>query len=816
MSEVTLIERQLELEKESRVLGQRRYNGEALPWREEEGTTKPESERAPGAHILKTVVGPTAGAIEEFMAAAQSGKAGRRHRAVALLEDVPPLAAAWITCKVLINELANSERRERMQKIATDIGLKIRDHMEFAQFKKDEKTRYKGLLQKLNQSTSERHRQRVLRHTLSQAATQRIPWGSEECFTVGVKLMELAIAATGIGRVVTVAGRRKNESRTIFEGSPEVIEWIEKQHGYCELLTPFRLPMLVKPLPWTTPFDGGYLDRRVAPLTLVKTRNRAYLEDLANVDMPGVYSAVNALQDTPWRINAFVLDVLRQCWARGDQLGGLPPVDDTPLPARPEEIEHDKEARKTWSKEAAQVHAYNASLASRRKNVEQKLYVAQQFAAEDRFYFPYQLDFRGRAYPACGTGTVNPQGDDVGKALLEFAEGVPLGESGGYWLAVHIANLFGVDKCSFDERVAWVQENSQAIMDSGINPLDGGRFWCEADDPWCALSACREWAGFMITGDDYVSRLPIAMDGSCNGLQHFSACLRDREGGEHTNLVPAEKPSDIYMEVARRLEEKLASMNEPMALMWRGNVSRKIAKQPVMTLPYGSTVFGMRDMILGRLKDARLEDGKEIVPKDDEFAAAMFLAPLMFETIREVVTAAQRAMDWLQSCAKVVSKVNLPVRWTMPMGLPVVQEYRKAEGREKEVFFGGRRFRVKLATDTTKINAQKNASSISPNYVHSLDSAHMMATVNGCMVEGISSFAMVHDSYGCHAAYVGELSAILRYEFVSLYSGGCVLQRFREELCEQLPEHMHDDLPPVPDMGSLDLASVLESDFFFA
>lgn len=60
---------------------------------------------------------------------------------------------------------------------------------------------------------------------------------------------------------------------------------------------------------------------------------------------------------------------------------------------------------------------------------------------------------------------------------------------------------------------------------------------------------------FLYFADDpttFISHLPIYQDGSCNGLQHYAALGRDQEGGKEVNLVPAEKPSDVYSSVAMR------------------------------------------------------------------------------------------------------------------------------------------------------------------------------------------------------------------------------------------------------------------------
>ena len=41
-------------------------------------------------------------------------------------------------------------------------------------------------------------------------------------------------------------------------------------------------------------------------------------------------------------------------------------------------------------------------------------------------------------------------------------------------------------------------------------------------------------------------RLPVHQDGSCNGLQHYAALGRDEAGGEQVNLMPRERPGDVY------------------------------------------------------------------------------------------------------------------------------------------------------------------------------------------------------------------------------------------------------------------------------
>lgn len=48
-------------------------------------------------------------------------------------------------------------------------------------------------------------------------------------------------------------------------------------------------------------------------------------------------------------------------------------------------------------------------------------------------------------------------GADISRGILEFAEGEKLGASGLYWLKVHLANVMGKDKVSFEDRIKFVE-----------------------------------------------------------------------------------------------------------------------------------------------------------------------------------------------------------------------------------------------------------------------------------------------------------------------------------------------------------------------
>lgn len=74
-------------------------------------------------------------------------------------------------------------------------------------------------------------------------------------------------------------------------------------------------------------------------------------------------------------------------------------------------------------------------------------------------------------------------------------------------------------------------------------------WWSESEEPWQTLACCKEILAAMQHPegpDKFVCYYPVHQDGSCNGLQHYAALGRDEAGAFSVNVMPAEKPQDVY------------------------------------------------------------------------------------------------------------------------------------------------------------------------------------------------------------------------------------------------------------------------------
>ena len=70
-------------------------------------------------------------------------------------------------------------------------------------------------------------------------------------------------------------------------------------------------------------------------------------------------------------------------------------------------------------------------------------------------------------------------------------------------------------------------------------------------------------------------------------------------------------------------------------------------------------------------------------------------------------------------------------------------------------------------TDKFVLNPDDYASGIAPNYVHSMDAAHLALTVSA--FEG--AFGAVHDSFATHGNAIIKLGEVIRTQFAEMYDG---------------------------------------------
>lgn len=570
----------------------------------------------------------------------------------------------------------------------------------------------------------------------------------------------------------------------------EVASHLASQHSNLECLTPMRLPMVVVPAEWDAEGKhGGFVYH---PLDLFKPVNRGDKPPTLG-NAPQVLDAVNRLQKTQYAINHKVYDVMLELWERGGGHVGLPRKDPIDVERMYPRLPSSSEEIKARIALRAQANKDNALEVGARMEMLWRLRATKIMSKYPAFYHVWQMDWRGRLYTA--SCVLSPLSCDVDRGLLTFSRAMKQTQVGTRWLQIHAANCWandGLDKEDYDTRVRWAIDNASKIRSVADDPITN-RWWEESENPWQFLACC-----FELCRTDGLTQLAVSIDGTCNGLQHYSAIGCDAIGGRATNLIALPRPASIYKDVAKEVNRLIEVAGETIPLP---KITHKIVKRGVMTLPYGLTTIGMRDQLIadGWMKDM-----------PDPYASATYLRDLMLQAISAVVVKAVANMDWLKIVAKEHNEAGIPFEWDTDTGLHITQDYVVPDEVEIRLLGLGKSLFLRPPKKQRKLYKMKQMNGICPNVIHSYDAAHLIKTWNAAWSHGIEDFQPVHDSYGAHAPMIPTLAADAREQFFKQYKEN-PFERIRTDSERRLGIK----LPSPPARGTLDLAGVLDSPYFF-
>lgn len=528
--------------------------------------------------------------------------------------------------------------------------------------------------------------------------------------------------------------------------------------------------------------------------------------------------SMNVLQQTPWKINTQIRDIL--------------------LRNREKIIDQHKHLPKKYKS----------------KIIEFDLTMARSALIEDNTFYQYtEADYRGRLYYT--TPFLNFQSNDIARGQMLFANGKLMTEEGLRRLKIHIASCYNqtyhrdelpdwvtadylsyledeglddisVDKMTLVDREAWTDNNINMLMSIAAEE----RIELAAEKPITLLACVLEIYNAINSGGEYYTYLPIPVDGSNNGWQHLCAMSKDKEAGELVGVVPQEIQKDFYVQCAKNLITRLPEWFDERQMPMK-HIRKGIAKRGSMTRAYSA---GASKIAENMYLDCHVEgylDRYNITEED-----CRLLAKHLVKSIDEVCAGPLQTMKFLQKIAEAEIASDYAketqqksIRWTTPSGFPVIYEafidnefkekatiscterkvkpvIRKEDGTEEETDTIRIQHVGKEATDKPKIRSFM--SGISPNFVHSMDAAHMAAVIK----EWGSDFGAVHDSFSVHACDVDDLLQIIKDKFVSMYDYPNYFDVIEHMLITN-PDNFNYEQPG---LGSLEIREVQDSDYFFA
>jgi DNA-directed RNA polymerase len=738
--------------------------------------------------------------------------------AMVVLCDMDPERVAFLAAKAACNTLMQNAAGET----ATIVSFNIARHV-LADYNIRKLKRERGA------SEWREIRNRIRRLTPKNVQAGLRPEYDDGIFSIK---LQLSIGSKLLHMLVDYASVRdyEDEFTPAFEVSRRVkskrpVAWVEMSddchrllwegHKAREVLWPLYQPMVCQPWPWVndTGRPGGFLVNRTPLIAKFKSAQRDSVDD-ATLDK--VKHAVDAQGRVPRRVNKRVYEVAAALWDRGGGFAGQPPVDDIPRPPMPSGYNRDadrgfrwanvsKQDRKEWGDAATRVHRENNSIRGARSAYYGALTTSRSLLDEDRFWFPHQIDFRGRCYPM--SRALHHQHGDAVRSMLEFADGKKAGgPEAQRWLEIHTANCAGVDKVSFEARQKWVSDHAGDIERVARDPL-GYQWWMEAADPWQFLAAC-----FALNDPKAAAHLPVGIDGTCNGLQWYSAMMRDRVGGALVNLIPGREPTDVYSDVLDAMLPVIADDRDPVAQhayaylqTLERRKQRKVVKTPIMTSTYGVTPSGVRGQIREQLRDTGFDVRTEAGGK-----AVGYLSRAVMDAIGDRIPGAARAMKWIRRVADILGRNNRHMEWHAPSGMKIMGWY-GTWGDVRVTTAFGRLAVPNYSRPPKRVAIRKTMNASAPNFVHSIDASHLMDVSIECDRLGLD-LGTRHDCYEGHAANMDQLGGIIRESFVRIAQLD-PMARLHGEIVKNHPDL---DIPDLPKYGTLDVGAIGDSPYLFS
>jgi DNA-directed RNA polymerase len=628
------------------------------------------------------------------------GKTGVAFKEIAqYISDLEPLAAAAIALKLTFDKVFScKEGSDRLTAVCESIGKAVEAECQMRYYERCAP----GLLNTLkknywHKSSGTQQRLTSIQTLMNRKDIQRWQtWGAANRIKLGGWLLDCIIETS---QWFTKDMRQEGRKRVHYViPTPKFLVIKDKVMADAELFAPLAWPMLIEPNDWTNARAGGYLLNEV-----MRGHDLVRRGDPTSIQGETPINFLNKIQKIAFTLNPFTVQVAEELERLGREVGKFLPVVQHELPPKPVDIAENRAARKAYNREATHVQDLQHQEHKKSCRTRMTMEAVRRFRDVARFFVPWSFDYRGRAYPI--PAFLTPQDTDFGKSLLVFADGSFMTPEAEDWLAFQVATTFGLDKAPMIERLEWARNNHELFTLISQDPIGNSHLWENVEEPWQFLAAAEEYYHCVVVADRQFTRLMVATDATCSGLQILAGLARDKSTARLVNVLPGDKPQDAYKVVAEVATPYCPESIQPY-------MDRKTVKRVVMTVPYNAKPFSNRGYIRDALKEKGVEISKEDLTKT---------VKAVRNTMDVVVPGPMAVMKWIEDeVATAIKDGKEYLEWTTPSGFVVHQKLNKKLVVTLELQLLGRcKMSVAVGdSDEVDLNHHKNATA--PNLIHSL------------------------------------------------------------------------------------------------
>ena len=720
--------------------------------------------------------------LEDTNKRIHEGKNGVAFKDIAkYISELEPLAAAAIALKLTFDKVFSYKQgSDQVQSVCDGIGSAVEAECQMRYYERCAP----GLLNTLkknywHKSCGTEQKLTVIQTLMNRSDIQQWqPWGRANRIRLGVWLLDCIIESSRwFDKNLRREGKR---TVTYVVPTPEFISIKDKVMSDAELFAPLAWPMLIEPNDWTNDRAGGYLLNEV-----MRGHDMVRRGDPTRIQGETPINFLNKIQKVAFTLNPFIVEVAEELDRLERAVGKFLPIVNHELPPKPIDIAENKESRKAYRRAAAETMNLNAQEFKKSCRTRMTMEAVKRFKDVPKFFIPWSFDYRGRAYPI--PAFLTPQDTDFGKSFLIFSDGSYVTPEAEDWLAFQVATTFGLDKAPMTERLEWARNNHELFTLIATDPIGNLPLWEGVEEPWQFLAAAEEYYHCVVVADRQFTRLMVATDATCSGLQILAGLARDKSTARLVNVLPGDKPQDAYKVVAEEATPYCPESIQPY-------MDRKTVKRVVMTVPYNAKPFSNR----GYIRDALAEKGVEISKED-----LTKTVKAVRNAMDVVVPGPMAVMSWIeQEVASAIKAGKEFLEWTTPSGFVVHQKLNKKLVVTLELQLLGRCKMSVAVDDSDEVDLNHHKNATAPNLIHSLDASLLHLSV----LRFDAPIALIHDSVLCRATDMSALSSIVRETYMHLFAENNYLRDFASHIGAETE-------PPI--VGDLEPESVIESTYFF-
>jgi hypothetical protein len=337
------------------------------------------------------------------------------------------------------------------------------------------------------------------------------------------------------------------------------------------------------------------------------------------------------------------------------------------------------------------------------------------------------------------------------------------------------------------------------------------------------------------------SRMPVQQDASSNWLQHTAMMAQDRKLAKAANLtakVNTDEPEDVYTKVAEQLDiiwrnkQKSGENHKYIDIITDPQVNSLLCRRSVVKTPLLAVAYGGYPDAKDFLKETGKEEWnqetrkyenvsglmkklQEVVVNNKRFGKEKWDEINELDLARTILNDCMAALgqvaphyDAIQKEIKSIVKDKLgdnspkdsidpkyAIKWETPIIKFKVKNHKgimeEAKIAAANQFSPPHYWSQKITmcfTDDNLYRGKDGEKGGPPNFVHSLDAAHLQLSIlNMHEEEPNIPLSIIHDSYGCHAANIEMLrkSVISSFKQIHLPKGSPIHQpmmRMRAEM----------------------------------